>query len=524
MVADETVVKSLLTADELDFEQNQPAANLLDSLASLEVRFLSKTEHANPADAGTRAESASNDAVLTLLRRLSYPRLRVVGTDNRVNRSGSRRRYGIYAWYTRVESAGARPADWIPALRQVPLDKYDIQDVELTYLPTRDEAQESLALLHAAVREIAESLAALAPQNPQLAGVLDHVFAAKDEANTPVLPEDYLNADMWPRLTHAFGVDMHTKGWKPTREDFFWINVHMGWVGSYDPGYWTAGWTYHRRFRRQGIDLIVMVSGGKPSWPLCEQTIAGVRAALDPLERLEERRTEETEGIPWNDDAQAEVLTPSGLARLRRRFPAWKVQQITWPSEDEIRSHAGVASQYDTDSCVEWLAMFLNDDYLPAALKEHLVPMRQWGLVHGDQADQGGRLCDVFIVRFEKTRYVIHIQDSPSNVVIAVEDKTRREKPAPDHEAFVIRTAKASLREPLLPGYPAPIVRGRAITTVSWNPPSVVTSVGPGYRRTISSLRTREVGTALVIADTDGRFVRFQMTKDFGGPRPRRKV
>jgi len=223
----------------------------------------------------------------------------------------------------------------------------------------------------------------------------------------------------------------------------------------------------------------------------------------------------------WNADVRSAILTRAELSKLGEVFPSWKIRQMTWPSQEQVRSHAADVSEYVRASCVKWLTKFLRDDYLPADLKEHLAPMEQWGLVRGDIVQQDGRLCDVFIVRFEKEPYVLHIQDSHANVVIAVEDTTPGGAAVAEHEELVIRTAKAILREALIPGHPPPIVRkykkrGRVVTRLIWNPPSVVVSVGPGYRRTIRGVEVQKVGTSLLRAETDGRFVRFDIAKDSG--------
>ncbi|MHC4867752.1 MAG: hypothetical protein ACYTEX_27085 [Planctomycetota bacterium] len=223
--------------------------------------------------------------------------------------------------------------------------------------------------------------------------------------------------------------------------------------------------------------------------------------------------------IQWGKDARSAVLDVNELGRMRAVFPAWKVKQSVWPSEEEVTSNTVEASAKEKASCVNWLRRFIREDQLPVGLDKHLVAMKNWGLIK-KQSEQK-RLCDVFIVRFRKGPYVLHMQESPYNIVLAVSDERLAKNSRSDHTKLVIQTGTRLLNEALKPdpnsdsfhvrGYGAESDSDQ-ISSVTWGIDSVVTIDRAG-RRALDLAKAGKVGTTHVHAETDGRLVKFEMIK-----------
>ncbi|MHC4529652.1 MAG: hypothetical protein ACYTEX_25375 [Planctomycetota bacterium] len=231
---------------------------------------------------------------------------------------------------------------------------------------------------------------------------------------------------------------------------------------------------------------------------------AGCEAAESPL-------------IRWGKDAQSAILDPNELGEIRGIFPDWKISQSVWPSDKEIGSNSVEASAKHKRSCVHWLRRFVKKEYLPADLEQHLVAMNDWGLYR--KRSEQRRLCDVFLARFAKNSRVVHIQESSYNVVIAVCDGGRGNGSEIDQRALVLSTAELILRDELNPDpnskkvYSAEKVsQGRKISQFSWQPPSI-SVMGADGKTATSVRRGWEIGTRRIEADTDGRFVRFDIVK-----------
>jgi len=112
-------------------------------------------------------------------------------------------------------------------------------------------------------------------------------------------------------------------------------------------------------------------------------------------------------GIKWNEDANSIVLNTRELAKFVEAFPPWKIKQITFPSDEEISSKAVKVDEELKVYCIEWIKKFIKAEQLPIDINKHLVPMKNWGLITKESEQK--RLCDVFVVRFKKDYYVIHI-------------------------------------------------------------------------------------------------------------------
>ena len=170
------------------------------------------------------------------------------------------------------------------------------------------------------------------------------------------------------------------------------------------------------------------------------------------------------------------------------------------------------------------LRKFMKKGLLPTDLDKHLVAMKSWGLIRKESEQK--RLCDVFITRFKKAPYVIHIQESPYNVVIAIADERLVQDARADHENLLIETATSILNEELKPNlqpgdfHISEIVReGHKITKITWTLESIIVDRKENGTLRISLVKASEIGTRHVVAETDGRFIKFEIVKYVFGPR-----
>jgi len=223
--------------------------------------------------------------------------------------------------------------------------------------------------------------------------------------------------------------------------------------------------------------------------------------------------------IRWGQDINSLVLNKTELTKPAGALPGWKIKQMTWPYVTEIASKSVKVDNKLKACCSEWLQKFMKRGYLPADLDKHLVAMKNWGLIR-KQAEQK-RLCDVFIVRFKKDFYVVHMQESLYNMVIAVADERLAKNSRSDHKQLVIETATTILNGTLKPDpnsenfheYVSEVGSDRhKISSVTWGIDSLITMDSTG-RRTLNLAKAGEIGTTHVDAETDGRFVRFEITK-----------
>jgi len=231
----------------------------------------------------------------------------------------------------------------------------------------------------------------------------------------------------------------------------------------------------------------------------------------------------ETPPIRWNETAQSRILNKKELVKLGAAFPFWKIKQITWPPVTEINSKSVAVDEKLKASCTRWLQKFTKKGYLPEDFSKHLIAMKNWGLIRKESEQK--RLCDVFVARFEKYPYVIHIQESPYNVVIGVADERLANDARADHRNLVIETAKSILNETLKPDpnseevHVFKIERDELkVSRVSWGVESVKIRAKDG-KRCIDLRKAWKLGATHVEVETDGRFVKFEIVKQVKGPR-----
>ncbi|HUW20717.1 MAG TPA: hypothetical protein VMW16_15575 [Sedimentisphaerales bacterium] len=224
------------------------------------------------------------------------------------------------------------------------------------------------------------------------------------------------------------------------------------------------------------------------------------------------------EGIKWNENALSSILTKDGLRQLDKgAFPYWKVKQMTWPSVAELTSWSVTVDEGLKAECLSWVQKLLSKDQVPADIGQHLVAMEKWGLITRESAQK--RLCDVFIVRFRKGSYVIHIQESSYNVILTVADGRLEKEPRDGHRDLVVETALRILNDALKPDPNSADLHvftvrgeGQKISRVSWQIESVVTTGKDGKKR-VDLKKAGEIGTTSVEGETDGRFVKFEIVK-----------
>lgn len=230
----------------------------------------------------------------------------------------------------------------------------------------------------------------------------------------------------------------------------------------------------------------------------------------------------ETTPIQWNQMVQSQVLNRTELEKLGTTFSDWQVKQLTWPSVSEINNKKVETDPNLTTQCMEWLSKFVRKEKLPVDLAEKLIPMKGWGVVR--KASEQRRLCDVFIARYRKGDEVIQIQESSSNVVITISQEQYAESPVSDHTKFVKDIAQDILEDQLRPNiskeffYVSKIDEEGKITKISWTLEKVGKVDSEGRKR-VSLKEAWKIGTIGVEAETDGRFVKFEIVKCVEGPR-----
>jgi hypothetical protein len=224
--------------------------------------------------------------------------------------------------------------------------------------------------------------------------------------------------------------------------------------------------------------------------------------------------------VRWNTNARSAILNKDALTSQAVLLP-WKIAQMTWPPESEITACSVRAPAEAQAAGMGWIRRFVRQEFLPADLESHLVAMKDWGLIR--ERTQQKRCCDVFIARFNKGPLVAHIQESPYNVVICVADERLSNAAAANQKGFVLEMAKQLLSEGLQPAsqsdvsaYGDPSV-GEKTAKFSWPTTSVRTTDSNG-KRCISYVQAQKNGAIHARAETDGRFIRFEIIKYAGGP------
>lgn len=229
-----------------------------------------------------------------------------------------------------------------------------------------------------------------------------------------------------------------------------------------------------------------------------------------------------------NEKAISRILTQERLSKLGAACPAWEIRTMVWPPLEEIRLNSVKVDAETKADCLQWLKKFMRSGAIPRDLDRHLVAMANWGLFR-EEAEQKA-LLDVFLCRFTQGPYVVHIQESPFNVVISVADERRADQPEEQaaHGRFIIQVASAWLHKDILPDPaiswgelpPKQTADGRTVTRAQWTPPSIAITDEAGVVRSVDEEGEARIGTHLIGAETDGAFVGFSILKSPGrGPR-----
>lgn len=220
--------------------------------------------------------------------------------------------------------------------------------------------------------------------------------------------------------------------------------------------------------------------------------------------------------VRWNGEASLAGLMPDALSKI---LPAWKTSQMVWPTDKEIEACRAQANDNVKAEAVNWIGKFIKAEYLPDGLSDHLVAMKQWGVAI--EIEEEKRRSDVFIVRYVYKDMLLHIQESPANVVITVSGVPAPVAQAADQRQFVLETGTKLFKEGLMfdPSVRdvLPRTSETGITQMSWYPPSTI-SRGKDGRSSYSVLKGGQLGVMSIGVDTDGRFIRFSLLKADGGP------
>ena len=227
--------------------------------------------------------------------------------------------------------------------------------------------------------------------------------------------------------------------------------------------------------------------------------------------------------IQWNRDASSSILSPDTASKRTPGLPSWKLKQMAWPSDAEIRDHSVVVDTETKESCMQWLDKFIAPNALPKDIDRHLIAMKEWGVIK--EVSKQKSLCDVFLVRYQIGSQIIQIQESPFNVVIIYADEQNLQKPRTDRQAYILEVSKSLLRETLLPNPGSDEfhvnekeVNGQNWTKATWLLASVVVVRPDGIKATSIS-KAWEIGTRHVVAETNGTIIRFEIIKSTNSAR-----
>jgi hypothetical protein len=203
---------------------------------------------------------------------------------------------------------------------------------------------------------------------------------------------------------------------------------------------------------------------------------------------------------------------------------------MAWPSADELSASAASVAPALKEEAHNWLKKFIRPEYLPADIEDHMVAMKAWGRVgRSSEEERPDRRCDVFLVRYRVGDHVIQIQESPYNVIMTVSDERLAESPRQDRRQLVEEVVGAVLNKSLASSSSvlesseslnvlesSESLNGKTGLTVSWVPASIITEIRSDGLGSASGVKMGEVGLSSVHAQTDGRFVRFSITKNDG--------
>ena len=227
------------------------------------------------------------------------------------------------------------------------------------------------------------------------------------------------------------------------------------------------------------------------------------------------------EQVSWNAQVSAGVLSTDSLLEVAESLPAWKARQMTWPGPQEIETYSVEPGYQKRAECVKWLRKFLKPECIPDGIHDHLVAMKQWGQVW--EKKDPSKASDAFIVRYRLRGLVFQIFETPFNVVVTA-GGAQVEEPVADHKQFILDAMRTVLREGLYTEGNTrafTVMKGASpqspVTSVCWTPDYCITNYGPGSVWSVSGVKVAEIGARSIDADSDGRFVRFDIRKDEDG-------
>ncbi len=236
------------------------------------------------------------------------------------------------------------------------------------------------------------------------------------------------------------------------------------------------------------------------------------------------RRTvgEQGAAIKWNHDVNIPIAHQQDSSP--NPLPPWKIKQMVWPSDEDIRDHSVGVDAKLKESCMQWLKKFLNKDWMPPDIQGRLVAMKRWGAFKEESTQP--QLCDVFIVCFQQGHDIVRIQESPFNVVITFIDDRYVQQPRSDGKDYIIQVANRILHQSLRPNPQSDAfhvqenIRKEGISVrILWTLDAVISERRPDGLMWINSDLAAMIGTSGVRAETNGTFVRFQITKSTNSAR-----
>jgi hypothetical protein len=196
----------------------------------------------------------------------------------------------------------------------------------------------------------------------------------------------------------------------------------------------------------------------------------------------------------WNSPSLSFFFSEQSKTELMGILPAWEVQSMTWPTESEIKSCRGIATEIQKKECENKIKEYLKDEWVPTEITSYLLPLRKWTKSSLGRKDE--RKADVFLCRYCIGNYLIQIMDGNWAMIITI--KEMADTPPlkkDDHKNFVSNIFRTFFKGELTE---MPLARQQ---------PQNITEGG---------IRSGKTGLTFI---TDGKFTKFEAKKILSGPR-----
>ena len=235
-------------------------------------------------------------------------------------------------------------------------------------------------------------------------------------------------------------------------------------------------------FRGKNLRKVIVIAG-------CLMFAGCLILSVEKFVTAEEAKTKKTD---WKVSQKSLFFNQERQTALMQELPDWDIQTMIWPPKSELETCLAVATEVQKHECLVWLKRFIKKELVPADINEHLLPLKEWAKLDKNWKKNGKE--DVFMTKYQIGDYLIHIVDAGWRTIVTVtKTDTTPSMPKEAHVDFVSKIIALFCRK-----QPTKI-------ELAAKQGSIVTEGG------ILGLPATFI--------TDGKFVRFEMTKLLKGPR-----